>query len=184
MIRKLLTYMILYGICAILLIPFKVAAESDGPAEYTVKATLLYKLSKFVKWPPEAFDKPDAPITLCIFGDDPFEDALNIIKGKRVKGRPFLIGKCSDMPPAERCHILFVSASEKKNLGAVLSSLKKNRFVLTVIDIEGFARQGGMINFILAGKKVHLEINLATAKPAGLKISSRLLKLARIIKED
>ena len=183
MIRKLLTYMILYGICAILLIPFKVAAESDGPAEYTVKATLLYKLSKFVKWPSEAFDKSDAPITLCVLGDDPFEDALDIIKDKRVKGRPFLIGKSSDILSDGECHIIFVSSSEKENLDTVLSSLK-NRFILTVSDIEGFARQGGMINFIIAGKKVRLEINLAVAKRAGLKISSRLLNLAKIIDEN
>ncbi|MDM8554465.1 YfiR family protein [Desulfococcaceae bacterium HSG7] len=183
MVRKLLTYMILYGICAILLIPLKAAAESDGPAEYTVKATLLYKLSKFVKWPPEAFDKPDAPITLCIIGHDPFEEALNSIKGKRVQGRPFLIGKPSDILSAGGCHILFVSASEKENLSTVLSKLK-NRFTLTVSEIEGFARQGGMINFIIAEKKIRLEVNLAVAKRAGLKISSRLLKLAKIINDN
>jgi len=183
MIRKLFTYMILYGICTALFVPSKVVAEPGRPAEYTVKATLLYKFSKFVEWPAATFDKPDAPIMLCILGKDPFGEFLNIIKGKRVKGRLFLIGKHSDVLSTGGCHILFVSSSEKENLGAVLSNLK-NRPVLTVSDIKGFARQGGMINLIIAGKKVRFEINPAAAERSGLKISSRLLKLGRIIKED
>jgi hypothetical protein len=51
--------------------------------------------------------------------------------------------------------------------------------VLTVGESPDFVRQGGIINFILEEGKVRFEIDPANAERARLRISSRLLRLAR-----
>ncbi len=54
---------------------------------------------------------------------------------------------------------------------------------MTVGDVKGFAQLGGIINFIIVKNKVRFEINMKAAEEAGLKISSKLLRLARIVQE-
>ena len=84
-------------------------------------------------------------------------------------------------PPRPRDpHILFVCRSEKKNLPVILSRTIGHP-VLTVSDMEGFAREGGIIGMNDAGGKIKFEINTEAAGKAELKISSQLLKIARIV---
>ena len=81
------------------------------------------------------------------------------------------------------CHILFISSSEKKHVPLILKPLK-GASVLTVSETEGFAHEGGIINFLDDGKRVQLEINLDAANRARLEISSKLLSLAKIVKNE
>jgi hypothetical protein len=48
---------------------------------------------------------------------------------------------------------------------------------------EAFLREGGMINFALSGGKISLEINLKPARKSQLRISSKLLSVANVVKE-
>ena len=80
------------------------------------------------------------------------------------------------------CHILFISSSEKKNIEEILTRLG-NHDILTVGETEGFARKGVIINFFLEKKNVRFEINVDAATRSNLKLSSRLLRLAHIIRE-
>ena len=88
------------------------------------------------------------------------------------------MGRLQDLEPS---HILFISSSEKARLPQILVNLK-GASVLTVGEMVQFAQGGGIINFTRRKNKIRLEINLDAAKRAGLKISSQLLKLAKIIK--
>jgi hypothetical protein len=54
---------------------------------------------------------------------------------------------------------------------------------LTVGESEGFAALGGIINLTVEGNTVHFEVNQLAAERAGLKISSKLLSMAKIVKE-
>jgi len=157
-----------------------VKAESPASPEYLIKAAFLYNFTKFVEWPQEAFKDDLSPINLCILGKDPFGEALNSIRDKRVRGRRLNIKHMNRIEEISECHILFVSASEKENLKPVLSSLK-NSAILTVSEMEMFTQQGGIINFIVVENKIHFEINPNVARRCGLKISSQLLKLAKIV---
>ena len=134
--------------------------------EYDVKAAFLANFAQFVKWPGGSSG------TIGILGDDPFGGKLqNALQGKlniRHSKRP------DDL---KNCQIVFVSKSERGNVSAILSSLGEAN-VLTVGDSDGFAKQGGVIGFTMAGDKVRFEINTAAARRAGLVISSQLLKLA------
>ena len=156
------------------------AAGHHESLEYLVKAAFLYNFARFVDWPADSFKDPQSPFEICILGKDPFGKALDSIKNKAVKGRAMRIRMCRTMGEVGGCHLLFISASEKRNLNPILNALK-NSNTLTVSEMEMFAQSGGMINFIMVGNKVHFEINPEAAEAHQLKISSQILKLARIV---
>ena len=158
--------------------------QSESPSEYLVKAAFLYNFAKFVEWPPDAFPDPTSPFIFGIVGDDPFDDELNaMISEKSLSGRRFVVRRFRRGEDLRHCHVLFISASEKKFLKLILESVRGSS-VLTVADADGFARQGGMIGFVLQESRVRLEVNPQVAGRSRLKISSKLLALARIVGES
>jgi hypothetical protein len=150
--------------------------------EYQVKAAFLYNFVKFVEWPPQTFKNATDRIAICILGQDPFGGALDdAVKGKTFEGRTFVVPRISDVREASGCQILFVSASETKRARAVLVELKASG-ILTVGETEGFTTEGGVINFKLEEGRVRLRVNVEAAERAKLRISSKLLSLAQIVK--
>ena len=155
-------------------------SETSIPHEYTVKAAFLYNFAKFVEWPDDAFLNDRCSIVLGIFGEDPFGRALDSIKRKTVGARKLVIERSQTLEDLKKCHLIFISRSEKNDLDKIIAQLKDLN-VLTVSDIEGFALKGGVIGLFTAGNKIRFEINVDSAKRNGLQISSKLLKLAKII---
>ena len=118
-----------------------------------------------------------------MLGVDPFGHLLDeIVAGKTVNGRPLRIRRFGAGQEPRDCQILFISASEER-LEPVMLRLCGTS-VLTVSESEGFARHGGIVNFVMEDKKVHLEISPICAERAGLRISAKLLALARIVDEN
>jgi hypothetical protein len=161
---------------------YNLYAEPSSSREYSVKGAFLYNFAKFVSWPEEAFRDDQMHITLCILGKDPFGDALASVEGKTVKDRKVVIKHCETLDDLDKCHILFISRPEEQNLSEILAKVK-NWNILTVSDMEAFAQSGGVINFVTVEKKIRFEINVDAAERAGLKISSKLLRLAKIVKD-
>jgi hypothetical protein len=155
-------------------------ASSQPVGEYHVKAAFILNFANFIEWPNTA-PSSDAFI-IGILGRDPFEGAIDSLKGKTVKGRKVVIKRYDDPEDARDADILFISASEKRALPRILKSLR-NRPVLTVGDSQGFVRSGVMISMVPNGKRVGFEINNRAAQQAGIRISSQLLKLAREVIE-
>jgi hypothetical protein len=136
-----------------------------------------------VEWPAEAFQAPAQPIAICVLGQNPFESALEeAVRGKVVGNRKFVVLETVSAQPAGTCHILFVAASERKRSHAVLGEIK-SCCVLTVGETEDFIANGGMINLSLKDGRVRMEIDPAAAERAKLRISSKLLSLAEIVKK-
>jgi len=159
------------------------SVEAAVLGEYEVKAAFLFNFAKFVEWPADAFDDPKSPIVVGILGDDPFGSIIEkTVAGKTVREKEFVIKRSRRIEDVERCHILFVSSSEEARLREILDKVK-NSNVLTVGDTEGFAGRGGIINLTKEQNKVRFEINVDAAKRAGLKISSKLLKLAKVVRD-
>jgi len=151
--------------------------------EYQVKAAFLFNFAKFVEWPPQAFKSADQPIAICVFGQNNFGSLLDTaVQGKVIGNRKFVVLEISSPPEASKCHILFVSASERKRLRAVLGEVK-GCCVLTVGEVDEFIASGGMINLRLKDERVHLEVDPDAAERAKLRISSKLLSLAEIAKK-
>lgn len=156
------------------------AAQASSFREYAIKAIFLYNFAKFVEWPSQAFEDSTTPLIFCILGKDPFGVHLKPIKSKTVKGKKIIVKYSSKIDDMEKCQILFVGDSEDKQLVRILARVKDWN-VLTVSDMENFAQRGGIIGLTREKDEIHFEINLDASKMAGLMISSRLLKLSRII---
>jgi YfiR/HmsC-like len=151
-----------------------------APKEYEVKAAYLYNFAKFVEWPAGAFDKPQTPYSICVLGTDPFGELLDIAAAESVQGRRMTVRRLSDVKGIAGCHILYVAASERRKLPAVLESLGKFP-TLTVGEDDDFVRAGGCMRFFLLGDKVRFEINVQATERAHLKVSAKLLSLARVV---
>ncbi len=129
-------------------------------------------------WP--SLGKAD-PVAIGILGRDSFGPLLEeTVKNRALQTRPIVVRRVATLPEALRCQIVYVSASEKHNLEETLRVLGKAN-ILTVSDIEDFAERGGMIGFRVEEKRVRFSVNTEAADRAGLQISSRLLKLARLV---
>jgi len=180
--RKILTIMLaivgVFAVCGTQYVP----AETRPPTEYQVKAAFLYNFAKFIEWPERVFSSSTAPLNICVLGKNPFDASLDDIRDKTVRGRPLSIRMNPGIEKLGQCHILFISASEKNQLSQIIQGLN-NAGILTVADMEGFTSAGGMINLVLQDNKVSFDINLKSARLAGLKMSSQLLKLAHTVKE-
>ena len=157
------------------------AAQSDQPSEYEVKAAFLFNFTKFVEWPEGSFDDPHAPIVIGIIGDDPFGDSLmRIVAGQKVQGRSIVIRKVRFGDDLRRCHVLFISASERQRSAQILAGLH-NASVLTVSDIDGFAVAGGAMQFVMQENRVRFVVNLDAATQGKLRVSAKLLALAQVV---
>ncbi|MHC4182693.1 MAG: YfiR family protein [Planctomycetota bacterium] len=157
-------------------------AESTASPEHLIKAAFVYKFAKFVEWPSNVFEDVTDPLTLCMLGEDPMGDALKFIKGKTIKGRQLSVKRIMSVEDSEQCNIIFVSKSEKDPL-TILNKIK-NKNILSISDTKGFAHRGGIINLIKIEDMIRFEINVDAAQRAKLKISSKLLNLAVIIRND
>lgn len=158
-----------------------VAADTNSDQEVQVKTAFIYNFAKFVEWPPSSFNDTQSPLTLCAIGNEPFNKALDDLKTKRVEGRPIAVKRITTIDQAEGCHVLFIAASEKGNLSQILKALY-HKPILTVGDTKGYADTGVMINLISIDNKIGFEINPAPAEHASLKVSSKLLRLGKIVK--
>jgi hypothetical protein len=172
------------GAVALLLFFLPAIAEQPPPSEYQVKAAFLFNFPKYVEWPGNVLGEDDKPLVLGVLGQDRFGGDLRAIVGsKLVEGRTVILKSPVSEQEAKKCHVLFISDSERKRLPELLGGLKSLP-VLTVGESEGFLEHGGTINFVIRESKVRLDINLAGAEKAGLKISAKLLGVADRVKRE
>lgn len=154
-------------------------ARGEQSLEYQVKAAFLLNFTKFIEWPPSAIP-PDRPFSICIVGSDPFGGALDqIVEGESAGGRKVVVERIHP-PQAASCQIVFVGHLEK-DLQTFLSSLPPG--ILTVGEGDFFLREGGQIAFVIENRRVRFDINQKAATTAGLKISSKLLTVARSVEK-
>ncbi|NNE85880.1 MAG: YfiR family protein [Alphaproteobacteria bacterium] len=144
--------------------------------EYLIKSAILFNFAKFAEWPETAFSNPDAPLRVCVLGDDPFGPALDTLTGKQVRNRQRVAIRIDDVYDAAQCHILFVSASEEAGLAKVLDHVA-DLPVLTVADINRFASSGGIIALKEVDNRSRIVVNMGAADQAGVRLSSKLLRL-------
>jgi hypothetical protein len=171
----------LFALVAVVLFCAIAAAQSDQPGEYDVKAAFLFNFTKFVEWPENAFVDSNAPIVIGVIGEDPFGESLvRIVAGQKAQGRGIEIAKYRYGDNLRRCHVLFISASERQHRAPILASLQEAS-VLTVSDIDGFAEAGGAIQFVVQENRVRFVVNLEVATQSKLRVSAKLLALARVI---
>lgn len=152
------------------------------PMEYQIKAAFLYKFIKFIDWPEDALQNSSTTIKIGVLGGGGMVSALKHLNIKAIKTHKIKIKSLKEIPKEEFYHIIFINSSKKLHIKKILEIIK-NYNTLTISEIDGFPQLGGIINFTIAGgSTIRFEINPDAAKKAGLRISSKLLKLAKIVK--
>lgn len=155
------------------------ARAEPGPSlEHHVKAAFLYNFAKFVDWPTNALASADAPFVIAVLGDESLAQVLEqTVKGKSIGNRVIQTRRITDETRIGPCQILFVARSKARQTAQVLAALGRAN-VLLVGESPGFLTAGGAICFTNPEGQVRFEVNTAAAERAGLKISSKLLRVA------
>jgi len=148
--------------------------------EYSVKAALAFNFARFTDWPSDNIADSPKTFNICILGDNAVLEAFAGVEGKRVKGRRIVLKRVRSMRKSVDCELLFVSGSPRELLPKIFAAVE-GKPVLTIGEMAGFAEAGGIINLIKTRNRIKFEVNLKAAQKAGLKISSRILKLATIV---
>ncbi|BAL25606.1 YfiR family protein [Azoarcus sp. KH32C] len=159
------------------------AATDPAVVEYQVKAAYLFRMAEYVEWPNSAFTGPGEPIRIAVVGSDPLVEILvTMLAGRKANDRSFVVEPSAGGDEVERAHILFVARRDAASVKKLLSGLK-SRPVLTITEIPGGLDSGSVVNFVPFDNRIGFEISLGTAERNGLKLSSRLLAVARRVEK-
>ncbi|HEY9199127.1 MAG TPA: YfiR family protein [Gammaproteobacteria bacterium] len=152
--------------------------EDAATLETRLKAVSLFKFASYVDWPEQAFPDPAYPITIAVMdGEAIVSELTRMVAGRTAQGRPVRIKRVHAGEAVTGVHILFVGADEAGKLER-MADVARMHSILTVTDFTGGLARGGVINFVLAERRLRFEIALDTAQKSGLKLSSRLLDVA------
>lgn len=150
--------------------------------EARVKARLALSLARFTQWPARVFASPSEPLQLCVLQrSEPLRMAFGELTGQTVAGRPVRV--LLELPAdAAACHLLFVHDWAER-AGALPPAALARAPVLTIGDGDGFAARGGMVELVNVNDAIRLDVNLKALRAAQLELSSRVLQLARQVRE-
>lgn len=183
--RRLGTWLVVWCLALGLPQATQVQAQSDEAVinrEYPLKALFLYNFGSYIEWPAEAFASAQAPFVIGVLGSAPVESTLKELAAtKTIAGRRIVVEQFSSAEKVQPCQILFIARNVSPQQKRVALDKLKNHHVLIVGESQGFAGQGGSVNFFIESNKVRFEINPESAKQRQLKISSKLLSLAKIV---
>jgi hypothetical protein len=153
--------------------------DADAPLNVAVKAAFLFNFAKFAEWPALP---SGAPIIVCIVGDDGIAAALvETVRGQNIDGHALDVLRPPDNSAWRNCQLLFVADADARRFAAGLDGIKSLQ-VLTVSDAKGFAQTSGIIELYLEQGRMRFTINMDAAEHAGLHLSSRLLGLAKVVR--
>jgi hypothetical protein len=153
----------------------------QSPTEFQVKAAYLFNFLKFVEWPDDASADPQTHWMIGVVGNQQIEDELTqLVSGKNVQGHVVQVKGLRPADDMRGCRIVFIGTAEKKQLPPILASLRGSS-VLTVADMDNFVESGGMIQLVMEDNRVRLAIDVGATVRARLKVSSKLLALARVV---
>lgn len=156
------------------------ASEPTAVPEYLYKSIMLKKVADFVEWPNGDLSKP---FVVGVLGKSPFGDHLSTVYAKRpIKGRPVRILQLSNPEEATKVDLLFICASEKDRVQAILGKLELSG-VLTLGDAEGFAQAGVMVNVRMREGSPYFELNLRSLRSANLTVNPHFVRIAREVIE-
>jgi hypothetical protein len=165
-------------------------SQAVGPArlgsrgrslEYQVKAAYLLNFTRYVEWPAQVFDGPDAPLRICVLGRDPFGSVLDAtVQGRTTHGRRITVRRIHTAGETAGCQLVFVSRETWRTQRELPASLRRHG-VLTVGESDDFAQEGGVIGFVIQNETVRFVVNADARDRAGLRISSRMLSLAAAV---
>jgi len=167
---------------AVMLLLVRVELDAQAVTQPALRAAFLYNFAKFTEWPPDSL--PTGPLTLCVIDDSAVEGALSELVGNStINGRTVTISRNASGARLRACHLLYVRDANSGRAAEILEELL-GAPVLTVSNGDEFIRLGGIVGLFLEEGRMRFAINPDAAQRAGVRLSSRLLQLARIFKDD
>jgi hypothetical protein len=157
------------------------AQAPRGTLEDQVKAAYIYNFVAFTEWPATAFSDPAAPLRICLAGDEAFGATLeSTVRGERVLGHPVTVEPLSGLDHVVQCHVLFIGRAPAARATELIKAADDSP-VLTIGESSTFLKSGGIVNFVSEAGHVRFDVNRSRFEAQGLRLSSRLLKLARSV---
>lgn len=151
---------------------------ADIPLEYEIEAAYLFNFTKFVQWPSSAFASDTAPFNICIVGEDHLGKPLEaIVQGESVAGHKIVVERMQASFD-KSCQVAFFD-----NPPPSADVPASGAGVLTVGLADAFLQRGGMIAFVLQDRRVRFDVSLKAASAGGLKLSSKMLSVARSVEQ-
>ena len=152
-------------------------------SENRVKAAFVYKFSDYIEWPADAFDAPDSPLVIGVLGADALAGELaRIAAAHTAAGRRVVVKKLRYGDQLAGLHMVFIGRTDSRRINEALTA-SKGTAALTITESADGLKQGSMINFVVVADKVRFDVALPSAEASHLKISSRLLAVARTVVE-
>jgi hypothetical protein len=151
---------------------------AEPSQEYQLKLGFLVNFARFISWPDSSFPPEHPELTVCVYGDNPFRDALAKIESKKIGDRQVRTRQLASPAEVSRCQLLYVDATVTGDRLEELTTALEQQAVVTVGDSPGFAAAGGAIEFVLNQGKLSFIINNSELRQRGIQIGSSLLNLA------
>lgn len=169
---------VLTALALLMMPPDRSSASGDALAEPVAKAAVLYNLATYASWPEERASLPD--LVIGVAGPDPVLGALAPVHGKRVQGRVIRVREIRPEDDPRACDILYVPGTFSRTY-ALLRSID-DAPVLTVGDGTAGQRIGTGVRVFFEASRLKLEIELSVVERANVRISSKVLTLARVLR--
>jgi len=167
---------ILVVVPSVLFRPAQPPAAGQQSLEYEVKAAYLLNFLGYTEWPTAVITTSNEPVRLSIAGRDPFGGAIDrVVQGQEIAGRPVAVERLTPDEPAGHCELLFVPASVPPGPWLTRAGPR----TLTVGESSDFIDRGGMIELAVDAGRVRFDVNIGAAAARNIRLSSRLLRLAR-----
>jgi hypothetical protein len=171
------------AMATLLCVPPTIAAQTYATSEYQVKVAFLFKFGMFFEWPPSAAGNGSSPFVICMVGEDTLTEQLGpLLDGKSIEGHPAKLRQIHRPAEGRACQIIFITKAAASQTNRYLDALA-NTGVLTVGEVQDFCTRGGILNFWTEADHIRFEINPKAAESVGLRPSSKLLQLARVVGE-
>jgi len=174
-VRRLII-IVLVGVLSLAAAPIQQAEQYNTNAK--MKAMFVYNFTKYIEWPQ---DYKAGNFVIGVLGDSPLLNELNRMAAtKKVVNQTIEVKQYNSIDDIQKCHMLFVS---KEQTGKIVQAKTKVTTFSTLIitEVEGLAKKGSGINFVIRDNKQRFELNKRTIEKHKLKVSSNLLALAIVV---
>lgn len=169
----------LTGLACLSLLSTMPSSAQTQADEYRIKAGFIFHFAQFVEWPAGTFTNSAGSITFCTLGEDPFHgDMESLLRGKLVAGKSVRVLHLKQVQDSKQCNVLFLDKNDDQLVPSALATVE-NLPILTVGESDDFLERGGMIRFCMEDRRIRFEVNQQAAEATHLKVSARLLLLAK-----
>lgn len=152
--------------------------------EYTIKASLIMKITDFIKFPKARTNKTNLlTYDLCTLGKNPFGNIFSQAKAEGIFNKSIVVYENVSNDELNKCGIVFITRENATNLNRVLKILR-NTPTLIIGESKGLGKLGAGINFVVKRNRIKFEINRSALKGRGLEISSYLLNIAILVDKE